>query len=107
MRFEKINNSLFFNFYINEVWAIARSILELGERLQKTESLLKYQADNNSRILDSTTQTHEIISSILTHSARLDKFMHSSNQRDNETEEIYSFRKERAKILRKLVLQKK
>lgn len=107
MSFEKINNSLFFNFYINEIWAIARSILELGKRLQKTEPLLKYQADKNGRFLDSTTQTHEIISSILTHSARLDKFMHSSNQRVSETEENYSFRKERAKTLRKLVLPKK
>jgi hypothetical protein len=107
MSFEKINNTLFFNFYFNEIWTIARSILELGEKLKKTESFLKYQADNNSRFLDSTVEVHEIISSILTHSARLDKFMHSSNQRDKETEEIYSFRKERAKILRKLILPKK
>ena len=107
MSFDKINNSQFFNFYVNEIWAISRSILELGERLRNTEPYLKFQADNKSRFLNSTTETHEIISSILTHSARLDKFMHSSNQRDKETEDIYTFRKERAKVLRKLVLPKK
>jgi hypothetical protein len=60
----------------------------------------------NNHILNSDIEIHEVISSIVTHTSRLDKFFRVSNQRDDEGEKTYIFRKDRAEYLRKLLLKK-
>lgn len=107
MKFEKIENSAFLPFYTNELWAISRSIVSLGNQLYNTDLYQKYAADNNIRALSSTSETHEIISSILSYTSRLDKLLRASNQRVDENDDAYNFRKERCAFLRKTFLPKK
>jgi hypothetical protein len=107
MSFEKISKSTYVNFYIMEIWAISESIIVLKGRLFNTNTYKQIKEQSESNTLDSSSEPHEIVSSILNHSARLHKLFHSSSQRDAETGEEYSFRKERSEYLRKLLLPKK
>ncbi|MBU2062251.1 MAG: hypothetical protein KKH44_10445 [Bacteroidetes bacterium] len=107
MSFEKISNSTFSNFYIIEIWTIAKSISELAERLYNSNTYKGVKEKPGNNILDSSSEPHEIISSVLTHTSRLHKLFQSTSKRDNETDEEYEFRKQRSKYLRKLLLHKK
>lgn len=107
MKFEKIENSAFIPFYTNELWAISKSIVTLGKQLYDTELYLKYLNDKSIRELSPTSETHEIISLILSLTSRLDKLLRSSNQRENEDNEAYSFRRDRSSFLRNNFLPKK
>jgi len=107
MKFEKIENSAFLPFYTNELWSISKSIVNLGNQLYSIDLYLKYADDNTIRVLSSISEIHEIISSILSHTSRLDKLLRSSGQRGDENEDAFNFRKERCAFLRKTFLPKK
>lgn len=107
MKFEKIENSVFIPFYTNELWAISRSIVTLGKQLYNTELYLKYINNKSIRELSPTSETHEIISLILSLTSRLDKLLRAASQRENEDDGAYYFRKERCDFLRNNFLPKK
>jgi hypothetical protein len=107
MKFEKIENSAFLPFYTNELWAISRSIVSLGKQLYNTKLYLNYIKDKNIRELSPTSETHEIISLILSLTSRLDKLLRASSRRENEDDEAYQFRKDRCDFLRNNFLPKK
>lgn len=107
MKFEKVERSSYLPFYAHELWAISRSIVTLGKQLYDTELCSKYIADNNIRAFSNSSEAHEIISSILNHTSRLDKILRASNKRDNEDDDAYNFRMERCEFLKKNFLPKK
>ena len=107
MSFERIGNSIFVDFYINEIWAVATSISALENRLKDCGTFEEMRKNEGRNMISPSVEPHELASSILSSTSRLHKLFESSNQRAKESDSDYSFRKARSNFLRKTLLPKK
>ena len=107
MSLDKISKTAYFQLYIIEIWTIAKTIIELSDKLFNCQPYMVITSKPENNILDPSSEPHEIISSVLTHAARLHKLFQSSNKREGEEESEFEFRKQRSKHLRQLLLPKK
>jgi len=108
MSIDKVKDSIFSDFYIQEVWSIATGIVSLKDRLENTDTIIKAKGRaEGQHTLSNSNEPHEIASSILGHASRLHKLFQCTSQRKGEEKEKYEFRRDRAKFLRNQLLPKK
>lgn len=92
--------------YRNEIWSITSSILKLKEKIITSDAFIRC-GDKDNFVIDHDPEPHEIITTILNNASRLQKLFIVANQRMNESDQEYQFRKERGEYLRKYFLPKK
>lgn len=105
---DKVKNSIFLDFYVQEVWSIAEGLISLRDRLERSDAIIDARGRaKGHNTLSNSNEPHEFASSILGHASRLHKLFHCASQRDGEKKEEYEFRRDRANFLRKQFLPKK